>query len=197
MTKKDEFERRAKSIEALVVQLEEAADPALRVAAKDLVQAIMELHGASFERILEIVQDAGEAGSAIIERFARDEVVRGLLLLYGLHPQNLETRVSKALEAQRAYLESHGASAALKAIDETGAVTVHFEVQRSGCGSAASTVKATIEAALQEAAPDASSILVKDTGAPHPRDPAFISIAELASGGAAGRRPQVGRSGGV
>ena len=44
MTKQDEFQQRAKSIETLLLKLESVSDPALRSAARDLVQALMELH---------------------------------------------------------------------------------------------------------------------------------------------------------
>ena len=190
MTKKVEFDEQARSIETLVGRLEEAADPALRAASKDLVQAVMDLHGRGLERILEMVRETGDAGSDIIERLARDPLVGSVLLLHGLHPDDLRTRVSRALEANRAFLKSHGAKAELVAVDETGGVTVHFEAQAGGCGSAASSVKAAIEAAIQDAAPDASSVVVKDTGAPD-RGAGFIPVSELLSGPATSSRPRV------
>jgi Fe-S cluster biogenesis protein NfuA len=196
MTKQDEFQQRAKSIETLVSKLE-AADPSLRSAAKDLVQALMELHGASIERMVELVHDAGDPGSSIIERFGRDELVRSVLLLYGLHPQDLQTRVTQALENTRAFLKSDGASAELVSINEAGAVTVRFQVKSSGCGSSASSVKSRLETALQDAAPDASSILVEDTSVMSVTGSTFVSLADLQSGQAMAALsvPRVRRSG--
>ena len=194
MTQRDEFQQRARSIEGLVNQLEGAADPAVRSAAKSLVQALMDLHGAGIERILEIVHDSGEPGKTLIDRFGRDELVRSVLLLYGLHPQDLHTRVLEALDTQRAFLRSHGASAELTSIDGAGVVSVQLAAKPGHCGTAATSVKATIEAALQEAAPDAAFIVVDDASNTLLAGPTFVSVAALQSGQAmaalSARRPQ-------
>jgi Fe-S cluster biogenesis protein NfuA len=197
MTKQDEFQQKAKSIETLVAKLEGAADPAVRSAARDLVQALMELHGAGIERMLEIAHEAGDPGTAIIDRFGRDELVRSVLLLYGLHPDDLHTRVIRALEGTQGFLKSNGASAELVSIDEAGSVRVSFQAKSSGCGAGASSVKARIEAALQDAAPDAASILVEDRSTPSLAGSTFVSIAELQSGQAMAALavPRVQRSG--
>jgi Fe-S cluster biogenesis protein NfuA len=180
VTKHDEFRQHAKTIETLVGKLEEAADPSLRSTAKELVNCLMELHGAGIERMLAVVRDAGEPGSAILERLGSDEMVRSLLLLYGLHPQDLQTRVHAALESCDAFLKPHDASIALAAIDEESRVTVHFRGQSAGgCGSAAGSLKARVEAALVDAAPDAASIVVKDVSAPSLPGASFVSIAAL------------------
>jgi Fe-S cluster biogenesis protein NfuA len=182
MTQRDEFQQRAKSIAASVSQLEAAADPALRSAAKDLVQALMDLHGASIQRILEIVHDTGDPGTSLIERFGQDELVRSVLLLYGLHPQDLRTRVVQALDNTRPFLRSHEAIAELVSVNEAGAVAVQFKAKVGGCGSGSSSVKSTIEAAIQEAAPDATSVLVEDVSVEPLAGPTFVSIAALQSG---------------
>ncbi len=46
----------------LVQEIESIGDPAARAAAKDLVQSLMDLHGAALEKALEIVAGAGEPG---------------------------------------------------------------------------------------------------------------------------------------
>jgi|SRR5271170_74942 len=197
MTKQGEFQQRAKSIETLVVKLEAASDPALRSAARDLVQALMELHGASIERMMEIVHDAGDAGSSMIDQFGKDDVVRSVLLLYGLHPQDLYTRVIQALESTRPFLKSNSATAELVSIDEAGVVTVGFAAKAGGCGSGAASVKARIEGALQDAAPDASAVIVQDHSPVSMTGSEFVSLSELQSGQAmaALSRPRVQRSG--
>ena len=182
MNPRDEFQQRARSIEGLVNQLERAADPAVRSAARALVQALMDLHGSSIERILEIVHESGEPGKTLIDRFGQDELIRSVLLLYGLHPQDLHTRVLQALDSQRAFLRSHGASAELVSIDGKGVVTVQLQAKPGGCGWTATSIRATIEAAIQEAAPDAASIVVEDTGKTVLAGPTFVSVAALQSG---------------
>src|SRR5215469_16385435 len=111
MTSQDEFRQRAESIEALVSKLENAADPAVGAAGRDLVQSLMELHGTGLERLLEIVVDAGDPGRAILDRLGRDELVRSVLLLYGLHPQDPAPGAPEPLPTAPSFLETHGADA--------------------------------------------------------------------------------------
>ena len=65
MPKSSEVQSRLKSIEALVHQIEKATDPALTATAKELVQLLMELHGAGIERMLEIVNQTATSGASI------------------------------------------------------------------------------------------------------------------------------------
>jgi len=181
MTRRDEFRQRAESIEALVSKLENAADPAVGAAARDLVQSLMELHGAGLERLLEIVVDAGDPGRAILDRLGRDELVRSVLLLYGLHPQDLGARVAEALATVRVFLETHGADAKLVSIDGEGAVTLEFHAKSGGCGSTVGSLKSALEAAVEEAAPDAASIVIKDTSL-RSAGLAFVALADLETG---------------
>jgi len=69
--------------------------------AKELVAGVMELHAAGVERVLEIVSRCGEASRGILESLARDPLVGSLLILHGVHPDNIETRVRRTLETAR------------------------------------------------------------------------------------------------
>ena len=89
---------------------------------------------------------------------------------------------ARAREIAQPSLNRTAASAELVSIDEDGTVTVRLQVKSSGCGSsAAASVKSTLEAAIQNAAPDAASIVVEETGAALTRS-GFVSVAQLASG---------------
>jgi Fe-S cluster biogenesis protein NfuA len=176
-----ELQERMQRIGEMVERLESAADPDARAMAKELLESLMALHGAALERILELASQAGEAGETIIRKCGRDDLVSGLLLLYGLHPEDLRTRVTRALEKLRGYLESHAASAELLSIRGDGAVTLRLQIKSNRCGSTAASVKSTLEAAMQDAAPDATSIVVEETGAGMTRS-GFVSVAQLESG---------------
>jgi Fe-S cluster biogenesis protein NfuA len=175
--------KRMQRIGEIVEQLETAADPNTRAIARELLESLMALHGAGIERILEIAANSGEAGESVIRKCGRDELVSSLLLLYGLHPENLSARVTRALEKLRTSLDSHAAKAELLSISDDGVVTVrlHLKPNGGGCGSSAATLKSTVESALQDAAPDATSIVVEETGASLTSS-GFVSIAQLASG---------------
>src|SRR5271154_404167 len=130
-----DLQKRIQRIGEIVEQLEANADPSARAMAKELLESLMALHGAALERILELAANAGEAGETIIRKCGRDELVSSVLLLYGLHPENLRSRVTYALEKSRTYLQSHSAAAELVSIDDDGVVTLRLAVKAGGCGS--------------------------------------------------------------
>ncbi|MFY9804498.1 MAG: NifU family protein [Candidatus Acidiferrales bacterium] len=186
------LQKKMQRIGEMVERLESAADPSVRAMARELVESLMALHGAGLERILELSAEAGESGTNIIRKCGRDELVSSLLLLYGLHPEDMQSRVSYALEKTRPFLQSHSASAELIAVDEDGKVSVRVHLKAGGCGSTAATVKATLQAAIQDAAPDATAIVVEDPAAALSQV-GFVSLAQLQGSGAvaalSGRAP--------
>src|SRR6202521_1329250 len=112
------FQKQIQRIGELVEQFETGSDPSTRASGKELLESLMALHGAALERILDLASEAGEPGNAIIRKCGVDELVSSVLLLYGLHPEGLHTRVTRALEKTRTYLESHGANADLVSIGD-------------------------------------------------------------------------------
>jgi Fe-S cluster biogenesis protein NfuA len=175
-----DLHKRMQRIGEIVEQLEATADPNARAMAKELLESLMALHGAALEKILKITHEAGETGELLIRKFGGDQLVSSLLLLYGLHPCDMRTRVTAALEKSRGLLDSHSAKAELVSISEDGAVTLRFHLKPGGCGSTAATVKSTLESAVQDAAPDAASILVQETDHGALRS-GFVSVAQLAN----------------
>lgn len=140
-------EERVRRIEDLVRRLTEIPDPASRDVAQSLMEAILELHGAGLERIMNIVVEAGDPGKAAIRRFAGDGLISSLLVLHDLHPDDLETRVRHALG------KTHGAAELVGVFE--GVVRIRLAAGGHG-------LKETIEAAVREAAPDATEITVED-----------------------------------
>ncbi|MGA7853442.1 MAG: NifU family protein [Candidatus Acidiferrales bacterium] len=177
-----DLQRKMQRIGEMVERLESATDPSVRAMARELVESLMALHGAGLERILELAAEAGEPGNGIIRKCGRDELVSSLLLLYGLHPDDMPTRVEQALEKTRPFLQSHSASAELVSIGDEGKVSVRLHLKAGGCGSTAATVKATLEAAIQDAAPDATSVVVEDPAAALSQT-GFVSLAQLQNSG--------------
>jgi Fe-S cluster biogenesis protein NfuA len=176
-----DLQKRIQRIGEIVEQLESTADPNARAMAKELLESLMALHGAALEKILIITHEAGETGDSLIRIFGGDQLISSLLLLYGLHPCDMQTRITAVLEKSRGFLDSHSAKAELISISEDGAVTLRLHLKPGGCGSTAATVKSTLEAAIQDAAPDAVSILVQEADNGAPRS-GFVSVAQLANG---------------
>jgi hypothetical protein len=92
------FQQRIGRIESLVAELEAASDPVAKAAAKELVASVMDLNAVAFEHVVQVAARYGDAGSRLMDGLIRDEAVSSLLILYGLHPQDFETRVRGALK---------------------------------------------------------------------------------------------------
>ncbi len=163
---KKDVQQRLQKIEQLVHTIEASADPHVRSSAVELMQSLMELHGAGIERMMEIAFDCG--GEEIIDRFADNDLTASLLLLYGLHPLDLETRVMQALDKVRPYLQSHGGNVGLLGVTD-GLVQLKLQGSCSGCSSSAATLKQTIEEAIYEAAPDVVGLEVEGVLGEAPR----------------------------
>jgi Fe-S cluster biogenesis protein NfuA/nitrite reductase/ring-hydroxylating ferredoxin subunit len=127
-----------------------------RERAEQLVREVTDLYGAVLQRMmnLALAADAGLAG-----RFAADDLVASLLLVHGLHPYDVERRVSEALDSVRPYLGSHGGDVSLLGVVE-GVVRLQFQGSCKSCPSSSVTLELAVEDAVRAAAPEISSIEV-------------------------------------
>src|SRR5580700_10671212 len=109
----------AAKIEALLGEIDALPDPATRAKAAEIVQSLLAFYGQGLARIVEIVaqQGDGPASAKTIAAFAEDQLISHLLLLHDLHPVDVETRVERALEETRPYLQSHGGNVELIGVD--------------------------------------------------------------------------------
>lgn len=157
-------EERVRRIEDLVRRMEQLPEGEGRTVAQSLMEAVLELHGAGLERMMDIVWDSGEFGKAAVRKFANDGLVSSLLVLHDLHPDDLETRVQKILSK----LESGKASGKAELI---GSFENNIRVRViGGCGW-----KDLVESSIREAAPDAVSITVEEAPTPG----GFVSLESL------------------
>ena len=144
------FQQRIARIETLVGELEAISDPVVKAAAKELVASVMDLNAAAFERVVQVAARYGDAGSRLMDGLIRDEAVSSLLILYGLHPQDFETRVRGALR--------NFEGVKLVSIEE-GRIVLRME--------AANTEHARSESALRQAiavaAPDLVDLIIEGT----------------------------------
>lgn len=157
---------RAGRVEALLEQVEALADPGAREIATELAQALLDLYGEGLARMVAHIAEHDDDG-ALAAAFGDDEVVAHLLLLHGLHPVPVATRVRRALEEVRPYLESHGGDVELLGVED-GVVRLRLEGSCSGCPSSAVTLRLAIEEAIQQAAPDVDRIEAEGAEEPAP-----------------------------
>ncbi len=147
-------------VQALTAQLEALEDPLVRGRMHDLIGAILDLYGEGLERIFLALADPTATGPDIRDRLTADGVVASLLLIHGLYPVGLETRVTEALDRVRPYMETHGGYVELLGL-EGGVARLRLQGSCHGCSSAAVTLELAIKRALEEAAPDLIGIEVE------------------------------------
>jgi Fe-S cluster biogenesis protein NfuA len=167
------FEQRMQQVEGLVETIERSPDVPTREAAREMVRTLLELHGAGLAKMLELLP-ASDGRQELLDAWIGNELVRSILLLHGLHPETLESRVQAALEKVRPYLHSHGGDVRL--VDVAGSVVrlaMHGSCQ--GCPSSSDTLKQTIEKAIHDEAPDVTAIEVAAESA-EPSPHGFVQL---------------------
>jgi Fe-S cluster biogenesis protein NfuA len=140
-------------VQELLGSLDEIADPVAQARVQELVGTVLELYGAGLERILGILQDAGDPALPIRDALLDDGIVASLLLIHGLYPIPLEERVTQALDSMRPFLASHGGNVELVSLEE-GVARLRLQGSCNGCPSSAATLENALKEALDEAAPD-------------------------------------------
>ncbi len=134
-------------IEALLAAIQEHGNAVVRASAVELVRALLEVHRAGLSAIMDTLAAHGEPGQAVVGSLLTNEAVSRLLLLHGLHPVDLVTRLRQALDRTGPALRARGAAVRL---EHAGHDRVQLRLTGDG-----PEVRALIEQAILEAAPDA------------------------------------------
>jgi Fe-S cluster biogenesis protein NfuA/nitrite reductase/ring-hydroxylating ferredoxin subunit len=166
-------------IERLTADLERIRDPGARAGAEELVASILELYGEGLARIGEALNAAGPAGEPIKNALVEDGVVASLLLIHGLYPVDLETRVREALDEVRPYMESHGGNVELVGVSPEGVAHLRLEGHCDGCPASRSTLELAIKDALDQTAPDLAGLEVEGLVEESPAGPLSAGAFEL------------------
>jgi hypothetical protein len=159
VTSEKEFQQNVRKLGALVGELDQTPASSSRVATRELVQLLMEIHGTGLERIMELVFESGVEGEAMIAKLGKDPIARSLLLLYSLHPEDLETRVLQALETMASRLRKFDSTVELISICE-GAVQLQVRTSGHAHGSTAKNLRSIVEEGIYEQAPDVASLTI-------------------------------------
>jgi hypothetical protein len=168
----------AERIERLLDELHSVAGPVAWPRVEELVAALMRLHGAALQSLLDIALTAADAPA--LERVCDDSLVSGLLTLHGIHPLSPHARVERALKILQPSLDELGCKLEIIAIDgglarfrATGDVLLErANVIRRAASVAADQIGAEIDR-------------VEIEGLPVPPASDLISADRLVRGGAA------------
>ena len=139
-------------IDVLLDEVQRRADPALAAKVEELVRAVLALHGAGLEQLLNLLDEPQ------VRQLVGDDLVAGLLLLHDLHPDDVATRIQGALDSVRPYLGSHAGGIDYLGIDDDGVVHLSLQGSCDGCPGSTATVRLTVENAVLDAAPEAVAV---------------------------------------
>jgi Fe-S cluster biogenesis protein NfuA/nitrite reductase/ring-hydroxylating ferredoxin subunit len=166
-----ELNEQSRHLQELLEKLEALAEPQARALAQESLQALLALYGGGLARILQILDAAGPAAESVTQALLDDSVVRGLLMIHGLYPVDLETRLQEALGKVRPYLESHGGNVEVTSLRD-GVAHLRLKGTCHGCPSSAVTLELAIKDAITEACPDLVDLQVEGVVAgPPPKNP--------------------------
>jgi Fe-S cluster biogenesis protein NfuA len=169
-----EFRLQTDRVEKLAGRLERAGDPEIRATALDLVQSVVELHGAALLRLVDSLRRT-PAGEQALSEALENDLVSSMFLLHNLHPDDIETRVLRGIEKARPYLKSHGGDVELAGVRD-GIVHLRLHGTCGGCPSSSVTLKNAVEDALFEAAPDIVEIISENAAASQESGQRLITI---------------------
>jgi Fe-S cluster biogenesis protein NfuA len=158
-----QFQSYTKRVDELVERVSVLPDSEARTAALELLQSVMDLHGAGIARIVEVLS-AGDAGRGSLAKLGEDPLISGLLVLYGVHPVAVEDRVKRALEKIRPQLRKLGAGAELLAVSDG---VVRLKIENAASSSSAEKLRAATQQAILEAAPEISDIVFEGLVSPN------------------------------
>jgi Fe-S cluster biogenesis protein NfuA len=150
-----------RKLEDLVGRLEALPDPGARKLAQECLRSLLQLYGEGLERILQLVNNEGTEGAKVREALLRDRLVRGLLLIHGLHPISLEQRLNGALDKIRPYLRSHGGDVELISVQDEVA-RLRLRGACKSCPSSSVTLELAVRQVVEEACPDLAGFEVEE-----------------------------------
>jgi Fe-S cluster biogenesis protein NfuA/nitrite reductase/ring-hydroxylating ferredoxin subunit len=151
-----------------------------RERAEELVRLVADLYGAGLERLLDLLHERGALTDELADALAGDDLVASLLLVHGLHPYGVRTRIEQALADVRPYLGSHGGDVELLEVTADGVARLRMLGSCDGCPSSSVTLKLAVEGAIEAAAPEITAIEVEEPSA-SPTAGAVIPVAALFS----------------
>lgn len=160
----------SKRIQELIERVEAISDPEARELVQECLRSLLALYGDGWARVLQLTNNAGIEGRKVRDALVQDKLVRSLLLIHGLHPQDLETRLRGALDKIRPYLESHGGNVELLGIQDEVA-RLRLQGTCKSCPSSSITLELAVRQCIEEACPDLQGFEVEGV-TPRPERPA-------------------------
>ena len=155
-----EFQAHAEQIERMVERVNALKDDDARATALELMQSLMDMHGAALSRIVEVLSESGDGGRNSLAHLGSDPLVCGLMVLYGVHPLTLDQRVTRAIEKVRPQVQKQGGKVELLDVRDS-LVRVSISSSGNGCHSSPDALRSAVEQAIREAAPEVIEVVAE------------------------------------
>ncbi len=156
----DGMNRQGHRIQEIVAEIDSMPNPAARALMQECMESVLGFYGDGLERVLALVKRSGIGGQKVFDDLVHDNVVSSLLLIHGLHPHDLATRLRGALDKVRPYMESHGGNVELLSLENDFA-RLRLQGSCKTCPSSAVTLELAVRSALEEACPDLAGFEVE------------------------------------
>jgi len=169
---------REKQIQELVEQIERVADDHAKALFNECLQSVLAFYGDGIARILQLINNAGPDGKNVLGALIHDKLVSSLLLVHGLHPQTLETRLQEALGKIRPYLQSHGGNVELLRL-ENEVATLRLQGTCKTCPSSTITLELAVRQAIEQACPDLAGFEVEGVEKPNDANKSLVCDEKL------------------
>jgi Fe-S cluster biogenesis protein NfuA len=156
----DDLHGRTRRIQEVIEKIQAFSNPAARALMQECLESLLALYGDGLSRVLDLASETGVAGRQLTDRLVEDPLLRALLLIHGLHPVDLETRLHQALEKVRPYMQSHGGNVELLKL-EGGFARLRLNGACKTCPSSGVTLELAVRKALEEACPDLAGFEVE------------------------------------
>jgi hypothetical protein len=141
-----EVKETGRRVEQLLDSLASASEPQLRMHAEELVSLLLSLYGEGLGRIV------SAAGQQLQAHLCEDELVSELLILHGLHPVDIETRIRAVV----------GDEAELLDVTADGVARLRrTAAPASGCGSCHDDGPSRLEATILAAVSDVTAVEIE------------------------------------
>jgi len=155
MTAPDPAAAAGQRVDQLLAELRAGPDRHAADLGEELTRCLVQLYGAGLSRIASLL------GPERLADLCADPLVESLLLVHDLHPMVVRSRIERALARLRL-----AAVPEFLGIDEAG--VVRLRLPGGGCPSSRQAMLSRVEAAVVQAAPEATEVVV-ETAAALPR----------------------------
>ncbi|MFF3055628.1 hypothetical protein [Streptomyces sp. NPDC057909] len=163
-------------VEELLDRLTTIGDQEVGAAAEDLVRVLMDFYGAGLARIVDRLSTPADrgTGSGPLAALLDDELVSSLLALHDLHPEDIGTRIARALDSVRDPVEVVGFD------EETGILRLRSSSEAGdgggcGCPSTGAATRRSVEDALACFVPEVNQVEMESSTTD--REPPLLQIA--------------------